>query len=146
MRDYQAPNWGKAPQSGWILAIAEDDTVLFDAYKRKGEALEFAHKEQLDGKLLRRCHCFDESTEYRYLCIGDRMQVIETICDAQQEKDMDPDLLYEDDQVLDPRFAPDDGVWFLRVINRYRYTDANTLTVDDYRLGGIYKDRQEDCL
>lgn len=136
----KAPDWSKAPASGRILIVTEAGEIIFEQYTQAEGKLRFPRMERLEGTLIRRCHCFDESAEYRYLCVGDSQRVIESVNTVQQEADMDPDLLYEDDMILSEQFAPDAGIWKLRVINRYRYTEANTLAVDDYRLGGIYRD------
>lgn len=142
----KTPDWSKAPQSGWILAVPEDGQTVFERFTREDSGVRFPGMERLNGKLIRRCHCFDENSEYRYLCVGDSMRVIETVCDAKQEADMDPDLLYEDDLILSAQYAPGEEIRKLRVINRYRYTECNTLTVEDYRLGGVYSDRKGGCL
>ena len=134
----QAPDWSKVPAAGWILAVTEMGDILFEQYTLKNGVPNFPHSERLDGRLLRRCHCFDNEREYRYLCVGDSQRVIETVCDAEQEAAMDPDLLFEDNMVLAEQFSPGEGLWKLRVMNRYRFTEGNTLTLDDFRLCGVF--------
>lgn len=138
------PDWRKAPEAGWILAVSVDGEILFERYRSDGEKLCFPGAERLEGKQITRCHCFDEQAEYRYLCVGQRRRVIETVCSAAQESDIDPDLLYEDEQILEQRYAPGPGVWKIRVINRYRYGETDTLVLENFRLGGVYPVTQGD--
>ena len=64
---------------------------------------------------------------------GDRL--VELVLDAGQEKAMEPDLLFEDEMLVRPEYRPEQiGIQKLKVVNRYRYTDFDTMTPDNYRI------------
>ena len=55
--------------------------------------------------------------------------------DAEEEKTMEPDLLFVDEMLLRPEYRSDHvGIQKLKVMNRYRYTDFDTMTLDNYRI------------
>ena len=83
--------------------------------------------------MLTRLHLFDEATEYRLMTTGSR-GVIEHVVNENEEQDLEPDLIYEDKMLITSRFAEGHDIDSLRIINRYRYTWFDTLTLDDYRI------------
>ena len=47
----------------------------------------------------------------------------------------DPDLLFEEEMLVKPEYASDGRLpGKLKIVNRYRYSESDTLTVEDYRL------------
>ena len=82
-----------------------------------------------------RLHCFDRNTEYRLLVTDDGDRLVEVVLDAEEEKTMEPDLLFVDEMLLRPEYRSDHvGIQKLKVMNRYRYTDFDTMTLDNYRI------------
>ena len=133
----KAPDFTRAPQSGWVLAVLENE-VLLEAYIRDGNQIRFPGYEKMTESALRRCHCFDKNTEYRWMRIGNRGRVVEKVFTAEEEEGMDPDLLFEDKMIISEAYLPSEqGICAIRVMNRYRYTPSDTLTLDNYRLAGI---------
>ncbi len=60
--------------------------------------------------------------------------VIEHAVTESEERDIEPDLIYEDKMLIADRFTKEHDIDSLRIINRYRYTWFDTLTLDDYRI------------
>ena len=117
------------PAEGYLLAVFTD-RVMFASYRKDAGCLVFEGREAVLHEPLLRLHCFDRNTEYRLLVTDDGDRLVEAVLRADEEKDMDPDLLFEDEMLLRPEY----GGRKLKVINRYRYTDFDTMTVDNYRV------------
>lgn len=133
----KAPDFTRAPRAGWILAVL-DNEVLMEKYAREGDTLRFPGCEKMTSAALRRCHCFDEHMEYRWMRIGSRGRSLEKVLTAEEETEMAPDLLFMDRMILSEKYMPpEQGLWAIRVMNRYRYTASNTLTLENYRFAGV---------
>ena len=83
----------------------------------------------------RECHLFDDRTECRIILresVGDRIRIILT---REEELAMDPDLLFEEQVLVKPEYSDrTDLPKKLTVINRYRYSESDTLTLENYRI------------
>ena len=133
----RAPDFARAPAHGWIFAETKRGPIL-ERYAIVDGEPDFPGAERLKDAPVLRLHCFDEQTEYRYLRVNESGAVVEGLFTAEQEAAMDPDLVYADRLVLAEAYAPKDGgIWVLSVINRYRWTDSNTLDLENYRLAGV---------
>ena len=121
-----------APERGYILAVF-GDSVIFERYHKTDGGITFRGCEEKATSALTRLHLFDETTEYRLMTTSGR-GVIEHVVNESEERDIEPDLIYEDKMLLASRFAEGHDIDSLRIINRYRYTWFNTLTLDDYRI------------
>ena len=121
-----------APERGYILAVF-GDSVIFERYQRTDDGITFRGCEEKATSALTRLHLFDETTEYRLMITGSR-GVIEHVVNEAEERDIEPDLIYEDKMLIADRFAKGHDIDSLRIINRYRYTWFDTLTLDDYRI------------
>ena len=123
-----------APGEGYLIAVFPD-RVLVERYRKEEGGLSFPGSDALQGKELLRLHCFDMNTEYRLLVTDDGDRVIEVVLDAEEEKAMEPDLLFEDEMLLRPEYCTDRvGIRKLKIVNRYRYTEFDTMTLDNYRI------------
>ena len=122
------------PAEGYLIAVFKD-RILFERYRKKADGLAFPGAEALGGDALLRLHCFDRDTEYRLLVTDDGDRLVEVVFDAEEEKAMEPDLLFEDEMLVRPEYRTDRiGIEKLKVVNRYRYTDFDTMTPDNYRI------------
>ena len=133
-----SPNFNKAPERGWLFAETETGAILERYVLVDGEP-DFPGRERLRDAVVTRLHCFDERVEYRWLRTNEKGGVVEGVFSAEEEAGMDPDLVYPDDMILADEYAPKEGgLWVLSVINRYRWTETDTLTLENYRLAGIH--------
>ena len=65
----------------------------------------------------------------------DGERLIEVVLDAEEEKEMEPDLLFEDEMLLREEYCTERvGIRKLKGVNRYRYTEYDTMTLDNYRI------------
>lgn len=129
-----AKKFSRIPEQGFLLAVFEDH-ILLERYRKGEEGLLFKDCEQYRSKALLRLHCFDRNTEYRLLVTDDGERLVEVVLDADEERAMEADLLFEDEMLLRPEYAADRvGLRKLKVVNRYRYTDFDTMTLDNYRI------------
>ena len=123
-----------APVRGYILAYYPD-TLVFEPYILQGDCPVFEGWEALRGVTPRECHLFDDSREVRTInrdSAGDRLEIVLT---QEEERGMDPDLIFVEDVLVKPQYAAGGGhPKTLRIINRYRYSEYDTLTLDNYRI------------
>lgn len=70
------------------------------------------------------------------ICWSSQSEPSPPTCTRDEEREMDPDLLFEEEVLVKPQYA-DTGRLprKLTVINRYRYSEYDTLTLDNYRIG-----------
>ena len=126
--------YGRIPEDGFVIAVFNDH-ILVERYRKEAEGLSFPGAEQACGRELLRLHCFDRDTEYRMIVTDDGERLIEVILSAEEEKGMEPDLLFEDEMLLREEYCTERvGIRKLKVINRYRYTEYDTMTLDNYRI------------
>lgn len=131
------PDYTKAPENGWLFAET-DCGVILERYTLENGMPVFPGQKRLASATITRLHCFDGRKEYRFLRPNGRGDIIEGVFTADEETAMDPDLIYEDRMVLSKEYMPKDGkIWAITVINRYRWTEYNTLTLNNYRLSDI---------
>lgn len=124
----------RAPERGCLLAIF-DDVVVFEPYRVLDGRLVYEGCEALADKMPIRCHLFDQDTEYRMVARASRGDCIEQVFSVRDEDGLDPDLLYVDTMLVQGRFVKPGVPDAIKVVNRYRYTDGDTLVLDTYRLG-----------
>ena len=130
--EIKAPDWEKAPASGWILIINDDGSVL-DKYEITDGEIHLSRHKTVKYQSVRRMHCFDKSKEYRYININGN--ITQTICTAEEESEMEQDLLFEDYMIVSDRFIPkENGIWKICLVDRYRYGETDTLVLNGYRL------------
>ena len=86
------------------------------------------------GKIVynKECHLFDQNKEYRMIFREARQDRVEAVLTRQQEEIMDPDLLYEEGVLLKNDKAA--GIDSLKIINRYKFTENDTLVLRNYRI------------
>ena len=123
-----------APKRGYILAYYPD-TLVFKPYSLQGEDLVFEGCEALRGVTPWECHLFDDCREVRLIrreSAGDRLEMVLSL---EEERDMDPDLIFVEEVLVKPRYTANGQLpRVLKIINRYRYSEYDTLTLDNYRI------------
>lgn len=122
----------KLPGDGLVLAMFKDNTIL-RPYKVVNGKVEFEGCEILEKEPPRECHFFNEDAEYRLIRREARDDVVEIVLSKDEEKMMDSDLLFEEELLVREEYPVDR----LRVINRYMYSDDDTLVLKNYRIAKI---------
>lgn len=123
-----------APARGYFLAYYPD-ALVFEPYEVKDGMLWFAGCEAYRGQTPRECHLFDESKECRIVFRSHPRGPVRLVLTREQERQMDPDLLFEEEVLVKPEYASDGRrPGTLTIMNRYRYSEYDTLTLENYRL------------
>ena len=124
----------KAPAKGYLLAYFQD-ALVFAPYTVENGRLVFSECEAYEEMTPKECHLFDKNTEYRMILREARGDQVEVILTRQEEETMDPDLLYEEEMLVKDEYAGKAGLpERLKVINRYMYTENDTLVLKNYRI------------
>ena len=124
----------KAPRKGCLLAYFRN-ALIFEPYIIENGRLLFEGSEAWQHEIPKECHLFDAEQEYRMICREARNDRVEIVLTMQEEQAMDPDLLYEEDAVVKEEYARrNDMPQKLKIINRYRFTENDTLVLSNYRL------------
>ena len=134
----------RAPAKGYILACYPD-VLVFEPYVLKDGEPVFEGCKAHQGEVPRECHLFDEEKEYRLIYRESAGDWIEQLLTRAEEREMDPDLLFEEEVLVKPQYA-DTGRLpkTLTITNRYRYSECDTLTLDNYRISFRLTGRQRD--
>ena len=122
------------PEAGYVIAQLRS-ALLFEAYIVEDGKLLFQGSERLEKEPVKECHFFNRDREYRLIARESRGDFIERILTAEEEQAMDPDLLYEQEMLVKKEYAcREDLPEKLLVMNRYTYTENDTLALKDYRI------------
>ena len=123
-----------APQKGYLLAYFRD-ALVFEPYAIENGRLVFPECEVYQEMAPKECHLFDENTEYRMIFREARDDRVEVILTRQEEETMDPNLIYEEEVLVKNEYSGKAGIpKSLKVINRYMYTENDTLVLKNYRI------------
>ena len=124
----------KIPKKGLVMAYFRNE-LLFSPYEVTGEGLKLFGKALFDRELPYECHFFDKAREYRLIRRESRNDVIERFLTEDEEEALEPDLLFSEDVLVRKEYADIPGIpEKLRVVNRYRYSENDTLVLKDYRI------------
>lgn len=120
----------KIPPKGFVMAYFRDKLV-FEPYEVKGEELSFESAGLLLHETPRECHFFDEDAEYRLVRRDFQQDYIERVFTREEEELMDPDLVFVEEVMVREEYPEPQT---LRVVNRYEYSDNDTLVLKNYRI------------
>ena len=121
----------KAPAKGYLLAYFRN-ALVFEPYTVENGRLVFPGCESWQKTAPKECHLFDQNKEYRMIFREARQDRVETVLTRQEEETMDPDLLYEEEVLVKNDEAA--GIDSLRIVNRYMFTENDTLVLRNYRI------------
>ena len=125
----------KAPASGFVIASLKNQ-LIFAPYKICNGVFTAEGWDCPDFTEAEECHFFDDSREYRRIYRSARRDVIETVLTAQEEESMDPDLIFVEEVLVKPQYAETGHLpSTLSIVNRYRYSEHDTIVLEDYRIG-----------
>ena len=112
------------------------DRLVFESYTIKDGELIFEGCKALRDEMPWECHLFDEERECRRIYRESAGDWIEQFFTRAEEREMEPDLLFEEEVLVKPQYA-DTGRLprKLTIMNRFRYSECDTLTLDNYRIG-----------
>lgn len=123
----------KLPPKGLMLLYFRD-RLVFSGYEIKDGQI--ISGEELPKETPMECHFFDDSKEYRMIKRESDNSYIESALFAEDEKTIDPDLIYEEYPLVREEYAKKDGIpEKLLIVSRYRYTDDDILELVNYRIG-----------
>ena len=124
----------KIPEKGLVLADFADMTV-FEPYEIKNGELCLSSREVFEQQIPIECHFFDDTSELRVVHRGSRNDTIEILLRESDELGMDRELLYTQEVLLKQEYTSrDDMPKKLRIINRFVYSDNDTLILSNYRI------------
>ena len=122
------------PEAGYVIAQLKS-ILLFEPYDVKDGKLLFHGSDCLEKEPIAACHFFSRDREYRLVVRESQGDVIERVLTEAEEEAMDPDLIYRQEMLVKKEYAcRKDLPEKLLVINRYDYTENDTLTLRDYRI------------
>ena len=122
------------PEKGYVI-FQSRSTLLFEPYTVENGRLLFKGCECLEKEPLTVCHFFNRDREVRLVARESRGDIIERVLTAEEETDMEPDLLYEQVMLVKKEYASrNDLPDRLLVMNRYAFTENDTLALQDYRI------------
>lgn len=124
----------KIPVKGIVLAFFSYRSVFFPYEVSDGNII-IKGQEDVDLSKAYECHFFDRDSEYRRIKRGSRGDVREVVLTKDQEDSMDPDLVFEEEVLVQPSYQDREGIPDkLLIVNRYRYSDSDLTVLDDYRI------------
>ena len=133
MRRFKIPV-EKLPAKGLFMGYFRD-SLIFEPYEVKEGRILSENSFRLEKELPKEGHFFDESREYRYIIREARGDVIELLLTEEEEKSMEPDLVFFDEGIVREEFSSRAGMpKRLRIINRYKYSENDTLVLKNYRI------------
>ena len=123
-----------APRSGFVIACLKDQ-LIFAPYEIHNGVLMVEGWDCPDFTDAEECHFFDASREYRRIYRSARRDMIEMILTAEEEQSMDPDLIFVEEVLVKPQYTESGYIpAALTIVNRYRYSEYDTIVLDDYRI------------
>ena len=124
----------KLPEKGLVMAYFSE-RILFAPYKVTDNRLQLDQKKLFEEEMPYECHFFDCEKEYRLIKREARNDVIERVLTKEEEASIPSDLLFAEDVLVKKEYADIPGIpEKLRVINRYCYSENDTLVLMDYRI------------
>ena len=122
------------PLEGFCL-LSFRDALVFEPYELRDGQPHFAGCERLKQEMPYDCHFFDREKDCHMVFRESRGDFCVTVLTAEEEKVMDPDLIYVEKQLIREEYAAREGFPSrLSVISRYRYSEFDTLLLENYRL------------
>ena len=122
------------PQEGYCI-LSFRDALLFERYEYRDGKLCFPGSDRLERELPYDCRFFDREKDCHLVFRESRGDICKTVLTEEEEKAMDPDLVYAEEVLVREEFAGREGLpKKLLIVNRYRYTEYDTLTLKNYRI------------
>ena len=121
------------PEKGYVIAVFEDKT-LFEPYEVIDGKPVFEGCALVDDDPPLECHFFDENRELRIIRRESRDNTI-VLLEGSEEALIESDLLYTQHVLVKREYADRaDLPNKLRIINRFVYSENDTLILNNYRI------------
>lgn len=125
------------PSCGLLLAYYASE-LLFVPYEVRNAALCIPGGALREDDIPREMHFFNEKEEYRVVRRSFHRDYVILCLTGEEEDQMDPDLVFSEEVLLRPEYAGRKGCpERIRIVNRYRYSEYDTLVLDNYRLSTV---------
>lgn len=123
-----------APKRGLILAYLPGQLV-FAPYEMADGRPSFVGCASVTDATPVECHLFDADTEYRMVWRESRGDAVEVVLTRDEEDALDADLVYAEEPLVKGEWASQPDIPDrIRVVNRYAYTENDTLVLRNYRM------------
>ena len=124
----------KIPPRGIVLAYF-GDTELFEPYTVSDGKIICIGSGIFEKQTPDECHFFDADEEFRLIRRRSRNDVVHIHLRRVDEENADPDLIYVQNVLVKTEHSIRDGIpKTLRIINRFAYTENDTLVLKNYRI------------
>ena len=124
----------KLPKQGLVMAYFKERLFFSPYFVREGD-LVLPEKTVWDSEEPYECHFFDGRKEYRRILRAFRGDIIEQILTEEDEAQMQKDLVFTEEVLVKKEYASMAGIpEKLRIVNRYEYSENDTLVLRNYRL------------
>ena len=122
------------PGKGYCL-LSFRNALVFEPYECRDGLLFFNGRDRLEWEQPYECRFFDRDRDCHMVFREARGDFCERIYTQEEEKSMDPDLLYTEKVLLREEYAGLAGYPSrLVIVNRYRYSQSDTLILKNYRI------------
>ncbi len=124
----------KIPTKGYVLAYFKE-RLIFEPYTVQDGKPVFKGSELFESGTLQECHFFDKERDCFMIHRQSRNDMIVKIRTADEEKNIEPDLIFMQTVLIKDEYAERADIpSTLRIINRYEYSDSDTLVLKNYRI------------
>ena len=124
----------KLPKQGLVMAYFKE-RLFFSPYSVQDGSIVLPEKTIFFDEEPYECHFFDCRKEYRRILRASRGDIIEQILTEEDETKMPKDLVFTEDVLVKKEYASIAGIpKKLRIVNRYEYSENDTLVLRNYRL------------
>ena len=124
----------KIPVKGYLLAYFSSG-LMFEPYLVQDGKPVFNGSALFEREAPQECHFFDQERDVFMIRRQSRNDTIVKIRSLEEENEMEPDLLFVQTVLVKEEYAARaDLPSVLRIINRYEYSDSDTLVLKNYRI------------
>ena len=122
------------PAQGFLLAYFPF-ALLFTPYEIREGQVYYPQAQRFAQETPSECHFFDKDTDVHIVRRQSRGDLCIVRLTAQEEQQMDPDLLYTEDVLVREEYSRQKGYpQKLRIINRYQYSENDMLVLKNARI------------
>ena len=125
----------KMPEKGVVYALLRSG-IVYTSYHIENGKIRLAKGDMFSLEELKEGHFFDEEKEYRIIKRESRNDLLKLLFTKEQEEAMDEDLLYTQSVLVEDKYvdASAKAPGRLTIINRYEYSEDDTLVLRNYRV------------
>lgn len=122
------------PGSGYVFACFRDK-IVFEQYEITDGRLISESMDIFEREDPKECHFFNAQEDLHIIYRESRGDTVSVLLTEDEEKNMEPDLLFTEEVLVRKEFSAKAGIpEKLRIVNRYRYSENDTLVLRNYRI------------